>query len=359
MDEESDQEKTEEPSAHRIEEFKRKGEVSSSKELTSVLIVLVAVMTLSISILFIYEELESFLRWILTLNISSAFTEKSLETILYKALKTGFICAAPVALVSLCVGILSGLGQLGFIFAPEVLEWKIERLDPIKGFKRLFSMKSLVEAIKGILKFLIVLIIVYVFIKDDMRLYIGFFHMDLFQSFLYGKTIILKLSMSILLGLLVVAIGDFFYQKFTYKKKIMMTKEEVKKESKDQEGNPEIKQRIKQIQKEQSLKRMIADIPNADVIITNPTHISIVLKYDSRTMTSPVITGKGADHMAMKIREIAKKHNIPMVENIPLARSLYKVVKVGETVPRALYEAVAEVLIFVYKLKKKNVNVVN
>ena len=359
MDEESDQEKTEEPSAHRIEEFKRKGEVSSSKELTSVLIVLVAVMTLSISILFIYEELQSFFRWILTLEVKSAFTDKSLRTILYKAIKTGLVCVAPVALVSLCVGILVGLGQLGFIFAPEVLEWKLERINPIKGFKRLFSMKSLVEAIKGVLKFLIVLIIVYMFIKDDMRLYIGFFHMDLFQSFLYGKTIILKLSISILLGLLVVAIGDFFYQKFAYRKKIMMTKEEVKKESKEQDGNPEIKQRIKQIQKDQSLKIMMADVPNADVIITNPTHISIVLKYDSETMTSPIIIGKGADHIAIKIRKIAKEHNIPMVENVPLARSLYKVVKVGETVPRTLYKAVAEVLAFVYKLKNKNMKIIN
>jgi flagellar biosynthetic protein FlhB len=133
----------------------------------------------------------------------------------------------------------------------------------------------------------------------------------------------------------------------------MQTKQELKQESKEQDGNPEIKQRIRQIQKEMSRKRMIKDVKTADVIITNPTHISIVVKYNSENMVSPMVVGKGADHLAMKIREIAKEHNIPIVENVLLARTLYKTVKVGAPVPRTLYKAVAEVLAFVYKLKKK------
>ena len=150
-----------------------------------------------------------------------------------------------------------------------------------------------------------------------------------------------------------IAIADFGYQKFSYKKKLMMTKEEEKKESKEQDGNPEVKQRIRTIQREMSQNRMMQDVPTADVIITNPTHISIVLKYDSETMISPTIIGKGADNLAMKIREVAKEHDIPIVENVPLARALYKTVKVGEPVPRTLYKAAAEVLAFVYKLKRR------
>ncbi|MEE3080301.1 MAG: flagellar biosynthesis protein FlhB [Bdellovibrionota bacterium] len=349
----SDQEKTEEPSAHRIEEYKRKGEVASSKELSSVLVLSASLLTLGLSLLFIYEELEVFYRWIMTLDVASSFTEKSFKTIVHKTASTLLVCIAPVCLVSLCVGIIASVAQTGFIFAPEVLEFKPDRINPIQGIKRLFSMKAVVEAIKSIFKFIFVLSIVYFYIKDDIASYIGFFHLDLFQSFIHAKDILIKLGFAIISGLVVIAIADFGYQKFSYKKKLMMTKEEAKKESKEQDGNPEVKQRIRTIQREMSQNRMMQDVPTADVIITNPTHISIVLKYDSETMISPTIIGKGADNLAMKIREVAKEHDIPIVENVPLARALYKTVKVGEPVPRTLYKAAAEVLAFVYKLKRR------
>ena len=163
----------------------------------------------------------------------------------------------------------------------------------------------------------------------------------------------MKLTFAMLMALGVVAMLDFAYQKITYQKKLRQTKQQIKQESKEQDGNPEIKQRIRQMQREMSRKRMIKEVKTADVIITNPTHISIVLKYDQENMVSPMIIGKGQDHMALKIREIAKMHNIPIVENVLLARTLYKTVKVGAPVPRNLYKAVAEVLAFVYKLKKK------
>jgi flagellar biosynthetic protein FlhB len=353
MADESDQEKTEEPSAHRIEESRRKGEVASSKELSSVLVLSACLMTLGLSMVFIYEEMDSFVRWLAHLDVATAFTEKSLKTIAHKTAKTALICAAPVSIVALCMGIIANVSQVGFLFATEVLEWKPERIDPIKGIKKLFSARAAVEALKGIFKFIIVMVIVYAFLKDEINTYIGFFHMDFFQSFLHGKNILIKLGFSIIGGLLLVAVGDFAYQKHSHKKKMMMTKEEAKRESKEQDGNPEVKQRIRSIQREMASKRMMADIPTADAIITNPTHISIVLKYDSETMISPTIIGKGQDHLAMRIREIAKEHDIPIVENVPLARALYKSVKVGEGVPRTLYKAVAEVLAFVYKLKRQ------
>jgi flagellar biosynthesis protein FlhB len=355
MAEESDsnQEKTEDPSAKRIEEFRNRGEVASSKELTSVLVLAASLLTLTLSMVYIYETMAEYLEWLYRLDVDVAYTEKSFKTIVAKTVWTGLRAVAPVCLVALCVGVFSHLAQIGFLFAPEVLQFKPERINPLQGVKRLFSMRSIVEAFKGLCKFVFIMAIVYYSLKDDLNSFQGFFHLEFVQGFIHAKWVLAKLGFSIILGLSVIALGDFGYQKFTYRKKMMMTKEQAKKESKEQDGNPEVKQRIRSIQREMSQRRMINDIPEADVIVTNPTHISVALKYDKDGMVSPSVVAKGADHLAMKIREIANEHNVPIVENVPLARALYKTVKLGETVPRNLYKAVAEVLAFVYKLKKK------
>lgn len=352
-DEQDSGEKTEDPSQSRIDEFRKRGEVASSKELASVLIMSASFLTLALSIIFIYEVMSEYLEWLYGLDIAVAYTEKQLTIIFEKTAYAGLKCTAPIFFVVACVSIIANVAQVGFLFSPEVLEWKPERINPISGVKKLFSMKSVVEAIKGLFKFTFILSIVTYFLKDDIDTYSGFFHLDFISSFMHGKWIVFKLAFSIILGMVIIALADFAYQKFSYKKKLMMTKEQAKKEHKEKDGNPEIKQRIRNVQREMAQRRMMQDIPNADVIVTNPTHISIALKYDTETMISPEIVGKGADHLAMRIREIAKENNIPLVENVPLARSLYKSVKVGETVPRSAYKAVAEVLAFVYKLKKK------
>ncbi|WP_372652482.1 flagellar biosynthesis protein FlhB [Halobacteriovorax sp.] len=349
----SDAEKTEDPSAHRIEEFRKRGEVASSKELTSVLVLAASLMTLGLSMVYMYEVLSEFVQWLYTLDTASAYTEKSMNTIVHKLITVSLKSVAPMFLVTLAIGVSANVAQVGLLFSPEVLEWKPERINPLQGVKKLFSMKSLVEAVKGVFKFIFILGIVYYFLKDEMHTFGGFFHLDFFQSFLYGKTFLIKLGFAIVLGLVVIAIGDFAYQKFSYKKKLMMTKEEAKQEHKQQDGNPEIKQRIRAVQREMSQRRVMSEVPKADVIVTNPTHISIALKYDPETMVSPEVIAKGADVLALKIREIAKGHDIPIVENVPLARGLYKTVKEGQGVPRNLYKAVAEVLAFTYKLKKQ------
>jgi flagellar biosynthetic protein FlhB len=349
----SDAEKTEEPSQHRIDEFRKKGDVASSRELTSVLVLAACFLTFSLSLVFIYEEMTKYIEWLYTLDIASAFTEKSLKTITTRTVIVGLKCAAPVSLVALCVGVASQVAQIGFLYSPDILELDFDRVNPIKGASKLFSMRSLFETIKGLIKFIVVLSIVYLYMKDDIESYNGFMHLETYQGFMLARDLLMNISFAIIMGLAVVALLDFAYQKISYKNRLKQTKEELKKEHKEQEGNPEIKNRIRQIQREMSRKRMLKDIKTADVIVTNPTHISIVLKYDSETMVSPMVLGKGADHLALKIREIAKENNIPIVENVMLARTLYKTVKNGQPVPRTLYKAVAEVLAFVYKLKKK------
>ena len=348
----SDAEKTEEPSQHRIDESRKKGEVASSKELTSVLVLASSVFTLALSMVYIYEELELLVQWLYSLDAHTAYTVKSLKTITTKVAMTAFSCTAPVFLVAFMVSIISNVAQFGILFSPDVLQLKWERVDPIKGVKKLFSMRSVVEALKGVFKFTVVISVVYYVLGEDMGSYQGFLHSEFIQSFLYGKDLILRLAISMILGLGVIAIFDFAYQKYSYHKKMMMSKDEAKKEHKEKEGNPEVKQRIRAIQREAAQRRMMLDVPTADVIVTNPTHISIALKYDPETMISPQVIAKGADHIALRIRKMAKEHDIPIVENVPLARSIYKTVKVGNGVPRGIYKAVAEILSFVYKLKK-------
>lgn len=353
MAEENDQEKTEEPSQHRIDEFRKRGDVASSRELTGVLILAASFLTLGLSVAFIFEELSKFIEWIYTLNPKEAYTANAIKTITTKSIVVAAKCCAPVMLSALCVGVIAQISQIGFLYSPEILELKFERVNPINGIKKLFSMQALMETVKGILKFIVVLWIAYVYMKEDIASYNAFMHMEVTQSYIVGKGLIGKLAFALVLGLGVVALLDFAYQKFSYRKKIMQTKEELKKESKEQDGNPEVKARIRQIQRDMSRKRMMKDIKTADVVVTNPTHISVVLKYDSENMVSPMLVGKGQDFLALKIREIAKENNIPVVENVQLARTLYKTVKVGAPVPRTLYKAVAEVLAFVYKLRKK------
>lgn len=352
-DEQEDGEKTEDPSAHRIEEFRKKGDVASSRELTSVLVLTACLMTLSLSLVFIFEQMTSYIEWLYTLDLSAAFEPKALNTITTRTFIVAAKCAAPVLFVALCIGVVAQVIQIGFLYSPDILELNFERVNPLSGIKKLFSKQALFETLKGIVKFAVIITVVYIYMKEDIVKYNSFMHMEASQAFIEAKDLLMKISFAILLSWGMIAVIDFGWQKYTYKQKIMQTKQQTKQESKEQDGNPEVKQRIRQIQREMASKRMIQDVKTADVIITNPTHISIVLKYDSETMVSPLIVGKGQDHLAMKIREIAKEYNIPIVENVFLARTLYKTVKVGHPVPRSMYKAIAEVLAFVYKLKKK------
>ena len=351
----SDMEKTEEPTQHRIDEFRKRGDVASSKELTSTLVLTASLLSLMLSFTYMYETLAHFIEWLYALDHTKAFEEKKLFEIIEKSVKTMLLCAAPICIITFCISIVSNVIQVGFLYAPEVLAIKWERINPVIGLRKLFTIRAALEALKGFLKFLFIFIIVYFFMRQEITKFNGYLHMDYAQGIYYGKNVIVKIVFFILVGLFLIAMFDFSYQKISYYNKLKMTKEEAKRERREQEGNQEIKQRIKNIQKEMSQKRMMQDVPKADVIVANPTHISIALKYEVKTMSSPKVIAKGIDFIALKIREIARDHEIPIVENVPLAKNLYKTVKLYEFVPRDLYKAVAEVLSFVYKKKKKRI----
>jgi len=350
---ESDQEKTEDPSEYRLEEARKKGDVASSKELNSVIVLFGTVMVMIFASLYIFEVMGEYISWLYGLDAKFAFSDKGLNTIFTKTAFAALKCVAPVFAASLALGVIATVMQIGFLYAPEVLQLKFDRLNPINGAKKIFSKRALVEALKGIFKFTVIMGISYIVFKDQLDSFTGFLHVDVLQGFAVGKVILAKLIFSVLLGLLVISIGDFAWQKYDYKKKMMMTKQQLKEEMKEKDGRPEVKQRIRQMQREVATRQMTEAIKNADVVVTNPTHFSVVIKYDSMTMIAPAVVAKGQDFMALRIREIAKKYDVPLVENVPLARGLYKTVKVGEGVPRHLYKTVAEILAFVYKLKRQ------
>lgn len=350
---ESDDEKTEEPSQHKIDESRKKGDVASSKELASVLLLSGCLLTLILCGVFVFEIFTEYIDWLYRQDFRNIYTQEKFAEVISQTAWTLVKCVAPFFGASFCIGVFAQFMQIGFLYSPEILNIDLTRLDPIKGFGRLFSKKAVVEAIKGVFKFTVVIWITYAVIKDNIGSFLGFLHADAGQSLAFGKYLMVKLGFSILLGLGVVAMADFAWEKWSYRKKMMMTKQQAKEESKENDGNPEVKSKIRQIQRQMAQKRMMDDVKTADVIVTNPTHISVALKYDGEVMVAPLLVAKGADHLALRIREIAKENDIPIVENIMLARTLYKTVKVGHGVPRTLYKAIAEIMAFVYKLRRK------
>jgi flagellar biosynthetic protein FlhB len=353
MADENDDEKTEDPSQYKMDEARKKGDVASSKELSSVLLLAGSLLTLILCGVFIYETFSEFIDWIFRQNFREVYNQEKFNDLVSMTAWTLIKCVGPSFGASVCLGFLSQFIQIGFLYSPEILNVDIERVNPIKGFSRLFSKKALVEAMKGVFKFTVVICITYTVMKNNIGSFLGFLHSDAGASLVFGKYLMVKLGFSILLGLGVIALADFGWEKWSYHQKMMMTKQQAKEENKEKDGNPEVKNKIRQIQRQMAQKRMMNDVKKADVIVTNPTHISVALKYDGDNMVAPSVSAKGADHLALRIREIAKENNIPIVENIMLARTLYKTVKVGHGVPRTLYKAVAEILAFVYKLKRK------
>ena len=343
-------ERTEEPTQHRIDEFRRRGDVASSRELTSVLVLSASLLALLASSSFVYETLASFVQWLYTRDLVSAFEPGRFPAVVDRSVRTLLLCAGPLCLIAFCAAVLSNVAQVGLLFSPDVLSLKWGRINPAEGAKRLFTAKSAVEALKGILKFVFVIAIVALFMRDELTTFTGYLHTELADGLAHGKYVVARMVAFVIAGLLAIALLDLAYQKSSYQSKLRMTKDELKRERKEHEGNPEIRQRIRNIQKEMSKRRMSEEVRRADVVVTNPEHVSVALRYDPGTMGSPLVVAKGVEHLALMIRRIAREARVPVVENVPLARSLYGTVRVGDMVPRELYKAVAEVLAFVYRL---------
>lgn len=261
----------------------------------------------------------------------------------------------PVFAVGMLVTFVCDVLQVKWKVTTKPLKPKLNRLNPVSGFKRIFSVQALVSLIKSVAIIGALIWVVYAEAKDEIQVLLNFHNYSLQQVLTYIGNFAINTGIKISVVMLVIGFADYIYQKFKFSKDIMMTKQEVKDEYKNSEGDPQIKSQIKRRMMQASQRRMMQSVPKADVVITNPTHFAVAIQYDPQNAKAPIVLAKGEDYLAVKIKEVAKEHNISIVENKPLARMLYYNVDIGMEIPPELYQAVAEVLAFVYKMKNKQV----
>ncbi|HEX9653234.1 MAG TPA: flagellar biosynthesis protein FlhB [bacterium] len=353
MAEESFQEKTEQPTGRRLQETREKGQVAKSAELNSALILITGIMMLYFTGGTILSQLLDQFKIVYGDLNGMSREVTSVQSLMSAGLKPFVAVVAPLLIVLTIVAIGSNVAQFGFLFTTEPLLPKFDKLNPLAGFKRLFSARALVELLKSIFKLVIVGGIAYSTLLKQSDRYLLLLDESVGEILYFTGAVVYQLTIRISGALLVMALFDFYYQKWQHKKDLMMTKEEVKEEAKQMEGDPLVKSAIRSLQMTRARQRMMGSVPEADVVITNPTHLAVAMKYDVEKMNAPVILAKGARLLAARIREIAQRHGIPIVENKPLAQSLYKIGEPGKEIPVELFHAVAEVFAHVYQMRNR------
>lgn len=347
------QEKTEEATPRKRQEARKKGQVAKSPEIASALVMLVAFLSLKFLGPFIYEQLMEFMRSSL---VTIAVKDLTVENIHYLVIGSfAFLLKTclPLMLIVIVIGIISNLGQIGFLLTMEPLTPKLEKLDPIKGFQRIFSKRAFVELAKSLFKVTLIGYLSYITIVQHIEDLILLMKMPPPKIVEVIAGLTYELGIRIAFVLLLIAFADYAYQRWEHEQSLKMSKHEIKEEHKMIEGNPQIKGKIREKQRQMAMRRMMQSIPQADVVVTNPTHLAIALKYDPKRSNAPFVLAKGEGHVAQRIKEMAKEHKVVVMENKPLAQALYKTVDINQEIPPELYQAVAEVLAFVFKLKGK------
>jgi flagellar biosynthesis protein FlhB len=354
-EDQNDQERTEQATPKKLEDAREKGRVAKSRELPSVAVMGACLVYLYFNASSMTTQLMDMLRTHLRNAGRFSISMDSIQPMLVDVLIQTSMILLPFLLVAVVSGLLVNIFQAGFVFSSEAIAPKFSKIDPIKGFQRLFALQSLVELFKNIMKMIIVGMVAYITIKGETDQIMPLVNLNVQHIFLYIGRVSFKILYTTCWVLIILAVLDYVYQKWEYAKSLKMTKQEIKEENKQTEGDPLIKGRIKRLQREMARKRMMAAVPKADVIITNPTHLAVAIRYEASTMNAPVVVAKGADLLAEKIKEIAVENGIPLVENKPVAQVLYRMVDVEQSIPENLYKAIAEILAYVYSLKQKRV----
>lgn len=346
------QEKTEKATPKRRQDARKKGQVARSADVPSSLIFLLVFLFLFAAGGAIAGDIVRLFRlpfdegWVLL-----EVTPDTVQAIYGEVLSHSAFAVLSVMAASLAAGVLGNYVQIGALFTTEPLKVKVERLNPVQGAKRIFSKRALVEFLKSLLKFVIVAAVVILVLQHNFE--------DMFKlsrvpvggtAAAIGKMFV-QLGLFVALTLVLLSIPDYMYQRYDHEKNIRMSKQDIKDELKKTEGPPEIKNKMKQKQRQMAMQRMMQEVPKADVIITNPTHYAVALKYEAQEMDAPQVVAKGTDLLAKRMRELAEAHEVPVMENKPLARTLYERLDIGETVPPDLFQAVAEVLAYVYRMR--------
>lgn len=352
-DKSDDQEKTEEPTAHKLKKAREEGNVSHSAELSSVMLMVITTIVFLKTGAWMFTRVRELFHFFLSNADQAIDNEQNAIQFMTRALWLGLEILAPMMIALFVTAILVNLLQTGVVFSTKVFEPKGNRIDPLHGMKRIFSVRGLVELVKGFSKIFIVGLVIYFTVKSDIADFINFVITPFGEMLSQTGHFILIIMGRILSALLLLSILDTLYQRYQYRKDLRMTKQEVKDEFKQMEGDPHIKSKRKQIARKYSQrKRLDHAVLSSDVVVTNPTHYAVAMRYDPEHNDAPVIMAKGKQNRAFKIRDFAKKYDVTIVEDPPVARALYATAEEGEFVPPELYQAVAEILAYVYKLKK-------
>ena len=346
-------EKTEQPTPKRLRKAKEKGQVAQSQELPAAVSIVVLVMVLALSAPALLQWFIMQMKQGMSGQIGVFADSKAFMNFLNTKIISSTVAMCPI-LVALFVGsVIACVVVSGLNFAPQALSLKLDAINPIKGFGKLFNVKSAVKLGVSIAKLIFVSIIVWLYLHSRIDTLAAIRWAWSAQIMVAIAKIVLGMLIRICVALLIIAAIDVFFQKWKYTQDLKMTKQEVKQERKDTDGSPEVKSRIRRIQIEMARQRMLQEVPKASVVLVNPTHVAVALRYEAKTMDAPVMVAKGADHLAEKIREIARAYGVPIVRKPELARTIYSAVKPGDSIPQILYAAVAEVLAMIYRLRHR------
>ena len=347
-------EKTEKATPKKRQDARKKGQVLKSQDVTAAVLLVITFFFLLFFAPFMYDGVKGFLLQALNRNLLiETLNEDTVMDMYVESLKEMAIIVLPIMAVAMIAGIGANFFQFGLLFTTESLKIDLKKMDPIKGIKKIISVRAIVNLVKSLLKVTLIgavtTVVIIIYLEDVLSLALHS-PAQILATVAYLSAI---MGIAASLMLVVIALFDYLYERFEYEKQLKMSKQDIKDEYKNSEGDPLIKSKIKQRQREMAMRRMMQEIPSADVVITNPTHYAIVLKYDENEMDAPKVIAKGTDFVAQKIKMIAKEHDVIMVENRPLARAMYDQVEIGQAVPEEFFKAVAEVLAYVYRIKRK------
>ncbi|MFI5303799.1 MAG: flagellar biosynthesis protein FlhB [Nitrospiria bacterium] len=349
------QERTERGTQKRRDDARKKGKSPRSREITTAAIMLASALFLVFSSEFLIARLKEIMILFWSGTIATPMTSETFSQVMNSAVMASLTIIGPTMLFFGLVGVISMIGQSGLVLTEAPLSPDWSRVNPLTGFKRIVSFQSSAELLKGIVKLAIVAWVSYRLIQKDIPTIIEAVDSDPDRLLMMTVTFATRIILWVGIAMAFLGAVDYLFQIWNFERSIRMTRQEIKEEGKQTDGNPLIRSRIRNIQRALTKKRMMTDVPKADVIITNPTHLAVALKYRSETMAAPIVVAKGAGLIAEKIREIARKNQIPILENKPLARSLFSGVEIGSPIPSDLYKAVAEILAYVYKLRGKSI----
>ena len=346
-------EKTEQPTPRKLQKAKQKGHVPQSQELTSVATLLILIIMVALLGPNLLQWLEMEIKQGLSAEHSAFANPDSFLSFFSKKIIGLIFVTAPIIAALFAGAVLAGIAVSGLNFSPGAIELKFNQLNPVQGFQKLINGRSLVRLMASILKLLFVSLIVWLYIQNKLDTLASLRWAWSGQLIALISKIILGLLIRVGIALLIISLADVLYQKWKYIQDLKMTRQEVKQDHKDTEGSPEVKRRVRTIQFQMAFKRSLQEVPKATVVLVNPTHVAVAIRYDAKTMEAPVMVAKGADHLAEKIREIARAYGVPIISRPELARTIYSTVKPGEAIPEDLYVAVAQVLAMIYRLRQK------